>query len=84
MPGLLLYTNFMRIASKKNKFYEDKCILTHPYSVGSHPQEILLMGRVHQQGSMEDLSAEEVPSSFYRINKLKHGSKKKRNSNGLI
>jgi hypothetical protein len=35
-----------------------------------HPQEIILKEKAHQQVLMEDLAAEEEPSSFYR----KHGT----------
>lgn len=39
-------------------------MLTHPYTVGFHPQETPQKGKVHQQGLMVDQSAEEILSSF--------------------
>ena len=48
----------------------DRLALTHPYIAGFHPQEILLKGKAHQQELMEDLSAEEDPSTFYRRHEI--------------
>jgi hypothetical protein len=48
----------------------DRLALTHPYIAGFHPQEILLKEKAHQQVLMEDLSADEGPSSFYRRHEI--------------
>jgi hypothetical protein len=54
--------------SLQQKFYSwDRLILTHPCIAGFHPQENHLKGKAHQRGWTEGLSAEEEPSSFYKI-----------------
>jgi hypothetical protein len=41
--------------------------LTHPYTLGFHLQETLLMGRAQRQELKVDQSVEGVPSSSYNI-----------------
>jgi hypothetical protein len=52
------------IVHYKNTSTSDRIVLTHPYTAGFHPQEILPKGKAHQRESMVDLSAVEGPSSF--------------------